>query len=165
MYSSLSRSSKSCIGVRCTTHHHRNFSWLFISSLWSDLSMWGHLILLLNLRNLRSVWIWRGHGQDMVRRWWGHFTWTCQWRSTIWFIYISTNLLPVAAHRTEDSPVKKSESFWQCFSNVSQADEEDGNSPEGIDDGDKLRKSSLYRWQSGLQDSEPPSINYKFTGK
>ena len=25
--------------------------------------------------------------------------------------YISTNLLPVAAHRAEDSPVKKSESF------------------------------------------------------
>ena len=53
------------------------------------------------------------------------------------------NLFPVAAHGAEDSPVKKSESFGQGFANVSQADEEDGNSPEGVDDGDKLRKSSL----------------------
>ena len=78
-------------------------------------------------------------------------------------IIFLTNLLPVAAHRAEDSPVKKSESFGQCFSNVSQADEEDGNSPEGIDDGDKLRKSSLQ--SDSLVDLnqyiEPPRINYK----
>lgn len=73
------------------------------------------------------------------------------------FIIFLTNLLPVAAHRAEDSPVKKSESFGQCFSNVSQADEEDGNSPEGIDDGDKL-KNLHYIGDSllGYTQSEPP---------
>ena len=71
------------------------------------------------------------------------------------FIVFLTNLLSVAAHRAEDSPVEKSESFWQGFSNVSETDEEDGNSPEGIDDGDKLRKSSLHCWQFGRLDSEP----------
>ena len=73
------------------------------------------------------------------------------------FIIFLTNLLPVAAHRAEDSPVKKSESFGQCFSNVSQADEEDGNSPEGIDDGDKL-KNPHYIGDSLLDytQSEPP---------
>ena len=73
------------------------------------------------------------------------------------FIIFLTNLLPVAAHRAEDSPVKKSESFGQCFSNVSQADEEDGNSPEGIDDCDKLK--NLHYIGDSLLDftqSEPP---------
>ena len=34
-----------------------NFTKLFLSSLWSDLSMWGHFLIVLNLRNqnLRSV--------------------------------------------------------------------------------------------------------------
>ena len=52
--------SQSSIGfhtVQCTPTTHPNFSQQFLSSLWSDLSMWGHFLIVLNLRNqnLRSV--------------------------------------------------------------------------------------------------------------
>ena len=38
-------------------HHHINSTWLFLSPLWSDLSMWGHFFIVLNLSNpnLRSA--------------------------------------------------------------------------------------------------------------
>ena len=31
-----------------------NFNWLNLSSLWSDLSMWGHFLILISLRNLNT---------------------------------------------------------------------------------------------------------------
>ena len=49
-----------------------------------------------------------------------------------------TYLLPVAAHRAEDSPVEKAESFGECFSNVTEANEEDRDTSEGVDNGDEL---------------------------
>ena len=37
------------------TTTHINFTLLFLSSLWSDLSMWGHFLIVLNLRKLNLI--------------------------------------------------------------------------------------------------------------
>ena len=48
---------EACLSVWLhTTTHHPNLTKLFLSSLWSDLSMWGQFLIVLNFRNknLRS---------------------------------------------------------------------------------------------------------------
>ena len=49
--------TSSALAVKFSKTHHINFALLFLSSLWSDLSVWGHYLIVLNLRNpnLRSA--------------------------------------------------------------------------------------------------------------
>ena len=55
--SSSSSWATTCLSVWPHTTTHINLTYLFLSSLWSDLSMWGHFLIVLNLGNpnLRSA--------------------------------------------------------------------------------------------------------------
>ena len=76
------------------TTTHLNFTLLFLSSLWSDLSMWGHFLIVLNLRNLnlRSLhnFMCRLRHISSLQSEHKHCSLSrraCHWRNAIWFLF------------------------------------------------------------------------------